>query len=54
MSKLHPLEVVSRGSETQLQVGEDHLVGKRLMEMVNKWHSHSLHIVMFVQEVSTN
>ena len=39
MSKLHPLEVVSRGSETQLQVGEDHLVGKRLIEMVSKWHT---------------
>ena len=29
----HPLEVVGRGSETQLQVGE-HLAGKRLIQVV--------------------
>ena len=30
MSNLHPLEVVGRGSETQLQIGEDfnYLIGR--------------------------
>ena len=30
MSNFHPLEVVGRGSETQIQVGENHLRGNWL------------------------
>ena len=36
MSNFHPLEVVGRGSETQLQVGENlNKVGYRLLIRVN-------------------
>ena len=40
MSNIHPLEVVGRGGETQLQVGEnlDKIINKKVIKVIIFFH----------------